>query len=82
MKIDFSKKEGCLLLKKIIILLSLTCILSACQKNYKGEYVQWGNSLTEENKNCLKENQIPFKDKNGKTYIPEDAFDAAINSCS
>ncbi|WP_307893274.1 lipoprotein [Bacillus swezeyi] len=70
-------------MKKIIILISIACFLSACQKNYTDKDVQWGaDTVTEENKKCLRENQIPFKDKGGKTYIPEDAFDIAINSCS
>ncbi|XHU51950.1 hypothetical protein QOM20_16835, partial [Bacillus subtilis] len=43
---------------------------------------EWGDTVTEDNKKCFKENQIPYKIDNGKIYIPEDAFDMAINTCS
>lgn len=69
-------------LKKMFILISVLCIISACEKNYTGKFTEWGDTVTEDNKKCFKENQIPYKIDNGKIYIPEDAFDMAINTCS
>ncbi|KUP29555.1 hypothetical protein ACSQ7W_15525 [Bacillus halotolerans] len=69
-------------MKKMMIMLVITATLSACQPNYTGKYIVWGNTLSENNKECLKDNQIPYKKENGNVYIPEDAFDAAINTCS
>ncbi|MBT2572801.1 hypothetical protein J7E26_02350 [Bacillus sp. ISL-51] len=69
-------------MKKILIILSILCIISACEKNYTGTYTELGDTLTESNKKCFKENQIPYKIDNGKVYIPEDAFDIAIKTCS
>lgn len=69
-------------MKKIMLLLAITSILSACQPDYTGKYIEIGDTLTEYNKECFKENHIPYKYEKGKLYIPEDAFDAAIYTCS
>ncbi|WP_412095730.1 hypothetical protein [Bacillus inaquosorum] len=69
-------------LKKLFIFISVLFIISACEKNYTGEYIQWGDTPTENNKKCLKDNRVPYKIENSKIYIPEDAFDKSINACS
>ncbi|AMA53972.1 MULTISPECIES: hypothetical protein [Bacillus] len=69
-------------MKKIMLLLTTTSILSACQPNYTGKYIEIGDSLTEYTKECFKENHIPYQYEKGKLYIPEDAFDTVINTCS
>ncbi|MBF7156476.1 hypothetical protein [Bacillus albus] len=51
-------------------------------KGYSGKYVQWGDSIETVNTKTLKENNIPYKIKNNKVYIPEDAFDKATLCCS
>lgn len=69
-------------MKKIMLFVTITSILSACQANYTGEYIEIGDSLTEYGKKCFKENQIPYHYEKGKLSVPEDAFDAVINTCS
>ncbi|MCY8204356.1 hypothetical protein MOC09_12145 [Bacillus sp. N12A5] len=69
-------------MKKIMLLVTITSILSACQPNYTGKYIEIGDSLTEYEKECFKENHIPYQYEKGKLYIPEDAFDAAIYTSS
>ncbi|MEG7379329.1 hypothetical protein V5785_08255 [Bacillus subtilis] len=69
-------------MKKIMLFVTITSILSACQPNYTGEYIEIGDSLTEYTKQCFKEHQIPYQYEKGKLYIPEDAFDVVINTCS
>ncbi|MCY8931595.1 hypothetical protein [Bacillus atrophaeus] len=69
-------------MKKLLMLLLVLSIISACEKNYTGKYIQWGDTPTENNKKCLKDNHIPYKIENSKIYIPEDAFDKSINTCS
>jgi len=72
-------------LKKIsmtILCLSIFMIISACQKEYGGKYIQWGDSEKTVDTNRLEENNIPYKIKNGRVYVPEDAFDKAIFCCS
>ncbi|MGO1135372.1 hypothetical protein ACTOS9_18270 [Bacillus subtilis] len=69
-------------MKKIMLFLAITSILSACQPNYTGKYIEIGDTLTEYEKECFKENEIPYKYEKGKLYIPEDAFDTANYTCS
>jgi flagellar biosynthesis/type III secretory pathway M-ring protein FliF/YscJ len=72
-------------LKKILITIlciSILMIMSACQKEYDGEYIQWGDSEKTVDTNKLEENNIPYKIESGRVYIPEDAFDKAIYCCS
>ncbi|MCY9431777.1 membrane lipoprotein lipid attachment site-containing protein, partial [Bacillus spizizenii] len=53
-------------MKKIMLLLTITAILSACQPNYTGKYIEIGDSLTEYTKECFKEHQIPYQYEKGK----------------
>ncbi|MEG7282775.1 hypothetical protein [Bacillus sp. 0909A] len=69
-------------MKIIMLLVTITSILSACQPNYTGKYIEIGDSLTEYTKECFKENHIPYQYEKEKLYIPEDAFDVVINTCS
>ncbi|PEB53013.1 hypothetical protein CON65_15060 [Bacillus pseudomycoides] len=51
-------------------------------KGYSGKYIQWGDTVESVDTNKLERNDIPYKVKNNKVYIPEDAFDKAIWCCS
>lgn len=64
------------------LFISMLIITSACQKEYGGKYIQWGDSEETVDTNRLEVNNIPYKVKNGRVYIPEDAFDKAIYCCS
>ncbi|MEI4623956.1 hypothetical protein KFD70_25660 [Bacillus pfraonensis] len=55
--------------------------VSACQK-YNGEYVQWGDTAKSVDIDKLERNDIPYKIKDNKVYIPEDAFDKATYCCT
>lgn len=62
-----------------IFLLSIT--LTACQTEYEGEYVQWGeNGNTDIER--LENNHIPYKIEANKVFIPEDALSDAAACCS
>ncbi|AOR99841.1 putative lipoprotein YvzJ [Bacillus subtilis] len=52
-------------MKKIMLFLAMTSILSACQPNYTGKYIEIGDTLTEYEKECFKENEIPYKYEKG-----------------
>ncbi|MEL4029740.1 hypothetical protein NST89_14480 [Caldifermentibacillus hisashii] len=65
-----------------LLLISILMITSACQKRYNGEYIQWGDSEKTVDTKRLEENNIPYKNENGRVYVPEDAFDKAIFCCS
>jgi hypothetical protein len=65
----------------MMLLLSLL-ITSGCTMEYKGEYIRWGDTVETVDTERLKENNIPFKIKDNKVYIPEDAFDKGIMCCS
>ena len=70
-------------MKKIILILCFCFIfLTACQKDYKGEYIEWGEKTNSNATELLKENGIPYKIKDGIIYIPEDAFDKSIMCCA
>ncbi len=56
-------------MKKIMLFLAMTSILSACQPNYTGKYIEIGDTLTDYTKECFKENEIPYKYEKGKLYI-------------
>nr|WP_328701065.1 hypothetical protein [Aquibacillus kalidii] len=64
------------------LLIFILMITSACQKSYNGEYIQWGDSEKTVDTKSLEDSNIPYKIKNGRVYIPEDAFDKAIYCCS
>ncbi|HFJ9319497.1 hypothetical protein CN324_29740 [Bacillus anthracis] len=70
--------------KKLLLVfcLSILFILSGCQKEYNGKYVQWGDTMESVNTDKLERNNIPYKVEGNKVYIPEDAFDDAIVCCS
>lgn len=55
--------------------------LSACQK-YNGEYVRWGDTANSVDIDKLERNDIPYKIKDNKIYIPEDAVDKATYCCT
>lgn len=72
-------------LKKIymtVLLISILLITSACQKSTNGEFIQWGDSEKSVDTKRLEDNNIPYKMKDDRVYIPEDAFDKAIYCCS
>nr|WP_087974893.1 hypothetical protein [Oceanobacillus rekensis] len=60
----------------------LFIFLSACQKEYSGEYIEWGEKTNSNAAELLEKNEIPYEIKDGIIYIPEDAFDDAIYCCS
>ncbi|WP_078433592.1 hypothetical protein [Metabacillus halosaccharovorans] len=67
--------------KYYLLLLSFAIIIiSGC--GYNGEYVRWGDTVPVVNTDRLEKNNIPYKIKDNKVYIPEDAFDKAIFCCS
>ncbi|MGX2962087.1 hypothetical protein JNUCC23_23075 (plasmid) [Peribacillus sp. JNUCC 23] len=68
--------------RKIVILCLCTLLLIACQSEYKGEYIEWGEKNNSNATELLKENGIPYKIKDGIIYIPEDAFDKSIMCCA
>lgn len=41
-------------MKKIMLFLAITSILSACQPNYTGKYIEIGDTLTDYTKSALK----------------------------
>ncbi|MDI6534979.1 hypothetical protein QRE62_03420 (plasmid) [Bacillus mycoides] len=51
-------------------------------KGYSDKYIQWGDTVKSVDTNILERNNIPYKVKNNKVYIPEDAFNKAIMCCS
>lgn len=57
-------------------------MITACQREYKGEYIKWGEKTNSNATELLKENGIPYKIKDGIIYIPEDAFDKSIMCCA
>jgi flagellar biosynthesis/type III secretory pathway M-ring protein FliF/YscJ len=65
-----------------ILLISIVMITSACQASYNGEYIKWGDSEKTVDTKRLEKNNIPYKIKDGRVYVPEDAFDKAIYCCS
>jgi len=72
-------------LRKKYFLLLYLCILlltAACQKEYTGEYIRWGEKTNSNATELLKKNGIPYKVKDGFIYIPEDAFDKSIMCCA
>ncbi|WP_437438764.1 hypothetical protein [Bacillus rhizoplanae] len=71
--------------KRIVFLclfFSILLIFYISQKGYSGKYIQWGDTVETVNTDQLERNNIPYKVKNNKVYIPEDAFDKAIMCCS
>ncbi|WP_026560579.1 hypothetical protein [Bacillus sp. J37] len=67
--------------KYYLLLLSFAIIIiSGCR--YNGEYVRWGDTVPVVDTDRLEKNNIPYKIKDNKVYIPEDAFDKAIFCCS
>lgn len=73
-------------MKKVIVLvlcwLLLFTTLSACQKEYTGKYVEWGEKTNSNATELLENNNIPYEIRDGIIYIPEDAFDKTIYCCA
>ncbi|MCK2004390.1 hypothetical protein MZM54_23700 [[Brevibacterium] frigoritolerans] len=68
--------------KKILFLCFCSLLITACQREYKGEYIKWVEKTNSNATELLKENGIPYKIKDGIIYIPEDAFDKSIMCCA
>ncbi|PEZ09177.1 hypothetical protein CN326_03800 [Bacillus sp. AFS018417] len=71
--------------KRIVFLclfFSILLIFYISQKGYSDKYIQWGDSVETVNTDQLERNNIPYKVKDNKVYIPEDAFNKAIMCCS
>lgn len=68
-------------MKKIkikITIVFLFFLLLACQKEYKGDFVEFSDSTDTTILEKLEEYNIPYKVKENKVYIPEDAVRTAI----
>lgn len=59
----------------------LSIMLTACQTEYKREYVQWGEDGNTDVER-LENNNIPYKIEDNKVFIPEDALNDAVACCS
>ncbi len=57
-------------------------MLVACQKEYSGKLVQWGDTANSVDTTKLKRNNIPYEIKDGKLYIPKDAVSDATYCCT
>jgi len=57
-------------------------MLSACQNEYNGKLVQWGDTANTVDTAKLERNNIPYEIKDDKVYIPEDAISDATNCCT
>ncbi|MFD0772255.1 hypothetical protein ACFQZ1_26500 [Bacillus sp. CGMCC 1.60114] len=71
--------------KRIVFLclfFSILLIFYFSQKGYSGKYVQWSDTVETVHTDPLERNNIPYKIKDNKVYIPEDAFNKAIMCCS
>lgn len=68
----------------LFIALCISIVMStvACQKEYDGEYVRWGDTLDSDNLYKLERNNIPFKVEDNKVFIPEDALNKATYCCT
>ncbi|MFJ7938921.1 hypothetical protein ACIQYG_10460 [Peribacillus sp. NPDC096622] len=66
-------------LMRYFTLITILTIICGCQKNYSGEYVQWGETVDTKK---LKENDIPYEIKDNKVFIPEDATKKATFCCT
>lgn len=69
-------------MKKYYFLLLSSAIFITSGCGYNGEYVSWGDTVPVVDTDRLEKNNIPYKIKDNKVYIPEDAFDKAILCCS
>ncbi|MDM8100680.1 MULTISPECIES: hypothetical protein [Oceanobacillus] len=73
-------------MKKVLVFILcdffLLAALSACQKEYTGEYTEWGEKTNSNATELLENHDIPYEIRNEIIYTPEDAFDAAIYCCS
>ncbi|MBT2647606.1 hypothetical protein J7E52_12845 [Bacillus sp. ISL-34] len=69
-------------LMRYFTLITILTIVCGCQKNYTGEYVQWGDTVETVDTKKLKENDIPYKIKDNKVFIPEDAAKKATFCCT
>ena len=70
-------------MKKVSIFLCFcSLLLTACQREYRGNYIEWGEKTNSNATELLKENGIPYKIQDGMIYIPEDVFDKSIICCA
>ncbi|MEC0276248.1 MULTISPECIES: hypothetical protein [Peribacillus] len=69
-------------LMRCFTLITILTIVCGCQKNYTGEYEQWGDTVETVDTKKLKKNDIPYKIKDNKVFIPEDAERKAIFCCT
>lgn len=68
-----------------IAVLAMVLTLTACQKEYRGEDVLFGDnrSTAESTVERLENNNIPYRmEDERKIFIPEDAYDDAIACCT
>lgn len=64
--------------RKLLLCFTALLVLPACQK-YNGDLQQWGSTVDTAK---LKRNNIPYEIRDGKVYIPEDAFSDATYCCT
>ncbi|RAS90839.1 hypothetical protein A3863_07595 (plasmid) [Priestia endophytica] len=74
-------------IRALLCITGLTVIIVTyfTTRGYSDEYVQWignNNPIYPEHLALLERNDIPYKIKGNKLYIPEDAVDKAIMCCS
>ncbi|MFI8709402.1 hypothetical protein ACIGHG_20525 [Bacillus sp. NPDC077411] len=66
----------------LFLCFSVLLVVFFYPKGYSGKYVRWGDTVDSVNTGTLEKNHIPYKIKENKVYIPEDAFNKAIMCCS
>ncbi|PFN26076.1 hypothetical protein [Bacillus cereus] len=64
--------------RNLFLCFTALLMLPACQK-YNSKLEQWGSTVDTAK---LKRNNIPYEIKDGKVYIPEDAFSDATYCCT
>jgi flagellar biosynthesis/type III secretory pathway M-ring protein FliF/YscJ len=69
-------------IKILLVCISIMLITGACEKEYSGKFVPWGDIRTGLSIDKLKKNNIPYNVEENTILIPEDAFDDAIYCCS
>lgn len=68
--------------RNLFLCFTALLVLSACQKEYNGKLIQWGDTANTVNIAKLKRNNIPYEIKADKIYIPEDAVSDATYCCT
>nr|WP_316250672.1 hypothetical protein [Bacillus toyonensis] len=67
--------------RKLLLCFTALLVLPACQK-YNGDLQQWGSTVDTVDTAKLKRNNILYEIRDGKVYIPEDAFSDATYCCT